>query len=115
MPNLNYNRSRAKEYQILHESEKEGKYAVRSAGSHGASDVIALKPAVCGRGDHYEVDFIQIKVSQNLRKVSTTYKIENVPFPINVKMMRFPVKDKQWYEKNKKTKSKSKSKPKKTK
>lgn len=43
MPNKNYINGRAKEYRIIHRLEKEGWYCIRSAGSHKAIDIIAMR------------------------------------------------------------------------
>ena len=43
MPNRRYNKGRAKEYRAMEILRKDGFHAIRSAGSHGAVDVIAAK------------------------------------------------------------------------
>lgn len=43
MPNKNYLRGRRLEWQVQKDLEKAGWHAVRTAGSHGAYDIIAFK------------------------------------------------------------------------
>jgi len=55
MPNKNYIKGRAKEYKLKAELEKQGYTVLRTAGSHGFADLIAI---------NYELDkisFIQVK------------------------------------------------------
>lgn len=97
--NLNYKRSRARESQLKKNLEKEGYYAIRAAGSKGLADVIAIKPAECGHGFHFEVRFLQVKVSENLRSFQHIYKVEPSPCgEINVEYLKYPVKSKKWHE-----------------
>jgi hypothetical protein len=110
MSHINYSRSRKKEYEVLHLKQKEGKFAVRTAGSHSVADVLALAPAVCGNGNHYDVELIQIKVSVNLVKPSLKYTIEEIPFPANVLRMSFPVKTEKYYAKSRSKQAKAKRK-----
>ncbi len=56
MPNSNYVRGRAFEYQIVKHFRDLGYEAFRTAGSHGKFDVVAVHP------DHGSVEFIQCKV-----------------------------------------------------
>jgi hypothetical protein len=92
-----YKRSRAREYQVFHEYKDAGWFAVRPAGSHGPADVLAIRPAQCGYPDHYEIVFVQIKTSENLKKEKQETKIEEVKFgPINVLYRYFPVKTEKW-------------------
>lgn len=67
MPNLNYTRSRAKEYKTVHDLEAKGYFAIRTAGSHGLADVVGIKPSAkkCADPSHFKVKFVQIKVSKN--------------------------------------------------
>jgi len=108
----NYSRSRSREYLTQQEFEKDGWYAIRSAGSHGVADVIAIRPSDCGIPSHFEVKFIQIKVSENLRKTSKTIYMEDekLPFPINVDLWKFPVKSTKWHKATKKQHAKPKQK-----
>lgn len=97
--NINYLRSRARENQLKKSLEKDGYYTVRAAGSHGLADVIAIKPATCGDASHYEVRFLQVKVSEKLREAKTIYKVEDSPCGlINVEYIKYPVKSKKWHE-----------------
>lgn len=43
MPNKNYNNGRAKEYRIKKKLEEQNYFVIRSAGSHSAADLVALK------------------------------------------------------------------------
>lgn len=97
--NINYKRSRARENQLKKSLEKEGYYAIRAAGSHGIADVIAIKPAKCGQADHYEVRFLQVKVSEKLRTLKQLFVAEESPCGlINVEYIKYPVKSKHWHE-----------------
>lgn len=97
--NLNYKRSRNRESQLKKKLESEGYYAIRAAGSKGNADVIAIKPAKCGNALHYEVRFLQVKVSENIRSFKHIYKIEDSPCgEINVEYLKYPVKSKKYYE-----------------
>ena len=53
MPNKNYVKGRAKEYKVKKQFEKEGYIVLRTAGSHGFADLIAVK--------YPHVRFIQCK------------------------------------------------------
>lgn len=73
---------------------------VRAAGSKGFADLVAIKPTECGIPSHFEVRFIQIKVSVNLKNEIKTYQICTAPFgDVNVELLKFPVKVKSWYAK----------------
>ena len=62
MVNISYNRGRAKEYRIKKKLEKEGWIVLRTSGSNGFADLIAIKKD--------EINFIQSKP----RKFSETQK-----------------------------------------
>lgn len=110
MPNLNYKRSRARENQLRIKLEKEGYYAIRAAGSKGLADVITIKPAKCGHGNHYEVRFLQVKVSERLRNFQHLYKVEDSACGlINVEYLKYPVKSKKWHEHTRRTKKRIQS------
>lgn len=97
--NLNYKRSRAREWKLKKSLEKEGYYSTRVTGSKGIADVIAIKPAECGNAFHFEVRFIQVKVSENLRNINTETKTMDSPCGlINVEFIKYPVKSKKWNE-----------------
>lgn len=99
MGNLNYKRSRARETLLKKSLEKEGYYAIRAAGSKGLADVIAIKPADCGNAFHFEVRFLQVKVSENLRKPQQSFQIEESTCGlINIELVKYPVKSKKWYQ-----------------
>ena len=55
MPSQNYKKGRAKEYRIKKAYEKNGWKVLRTAGSHGFADLIAIHPK-----EHY-IFFIQSK------------------------------------------------------
>lgn len=96
--NLNYKRSRARETSLKHSLEKQGYYAIRAAGSKGLADIIAIKPATCGDAFHFEVRFIQVKVSEKLRNFQTSYKVEDSPCGlINIEYCKYPVKSEKWH------------------
>lgn len=97
--NINYKRSRARETQLKLALEKEGYYTIRAAGSHGLADVIAIKPAECGNAFHFEVRFIQVKVSEKLRKQQHFFVVKDSPCgEINIEFIKYPVKSKKWHE-----------------
>jgi hypothetical protein len=79
----------------------------RMAGSHGIADVIGIKPVECGNPNHFEVKFIQVKVSKNLKKKSSNVKIVDSPIGLlNVEYWKFPVKVKNGNHNTKHTKKK---------
>jgi len=91
--------------------EKEGYYAIRAAGSKGIADVIAIKPAKCGNGFHYEVRFLQVKVSENLVDFKRIFKIIDSPCGlINVEFLKYPVKSKKWHDSRRNIKRRTKKK-----
>lgn len=103
--------------QIKQQFEKDGWYAVRSSGSHGIADVVALRPAAgCVDPAHYEVRFIQVKTSQSFReeKVKVLAEESSCGF-INVEYRYFPVRNKLFLEAERKRKEKDKQKSKKPK
>jgi len=53
MPNKNYVKGRAKEYRVAKKFKDDGWIVLRTAGSHGFADLIAIKG--------YHVKFIQCK------------------------------------------------------
>jgi hypothetical protein len=111
MPNLNYSRSRQRELEVVKSFQKKGWFAVRSAGSHGIADVVAIRPHPdkCPDPNHFEVKFIQIKVSQNTAKYRMILKVENSPCGLlNVEWHKYPVKSKSWHKKRKKVKENKK-------
>ena len=64
MPNRNYVNGRAKEYRIMNVAKKEGKIALRSAGSHSPIDVVVINIL------EMKINLIQCKpksMSQNKR------------------------------------------------
>jgi len=92
MTNLNYNRSRSREYAVLHLCEQEGWLAFRSAGSHSFADIVAVRPSKCGHGDDFEVRFIQIKVSVDLKDFKKEVKVIETPIGmVNATFMHFPI------------------------
>ena len=112
MPNRSYANSTRRELQIKKELEKEGWFAIRSSGSHGIADVVAVRPAPgCVDPSHYEVKFIQVKTSQSLkeRKVSVSSE-ETACGYVNVEFHSFPVKNKVFFEEQRKRKEKKASK-----
>ena len=58
MPNRNYLKGRAKEYRTMRKYEKLGYICLRTAGSHGFADIIAIKHGIDSLND---IIFIQCK------------------------------------------------------
>lgn len=115
MPNRNYINSYNRENELKLSYEKQGYYAIRAAGSHGVADVIALRPIRCGHRcacpDVFQVNFIQVKVSQGIREKKVTKKAEEVPFGfVNVEYHYFPVKNAKYREETRKRKEKVRAK-----
>ncbi|MBK9272888.1 MAG: hypothetical protein IPM48_14990 [Saprospiraceae bacterium] len=111
MPNKNYIRSRNREIMLANKFYKEGWYSIRAAGSKGNADVIAIRPAKCSNPNHFEVKFIQVKVSQKLKNKSIVHKVEEAPFGmINVEYRKYPVKSGAWYKKYGKKSNRNKTK-----
>lgn len=110
MPNRNYQRSRDRENKVKAAFEKDGWFAMRTAGSHGVADVVAIRPIPDGTNPNYfEVKFVQIKVSENRVGEKVVPTICEVPFgTINVEFWKFPVMGAKWREKAKKRKEKVK-------
>lgn len=105
--NKNYNRGRAKEYLIQKSLEKDGWYTIRSAGSHGLADIVALRPATCGHPWDYEVKFIQIKVSEKLKnEIKTVIVASSACGPINLELWKFPLKSRKWHANNRQRRKK---------
>jgi Holliday junction resolvase len=103
MPNRNYLRGRAKEYQLKEKLEKRGYIVFRTSGSHGIADLIAIKPRKdIGTADLWpEVRFIQIKSSIHFKEETVTQKFIN---HIVIEWHEFPIKTKEFYEAAKKSK-----------
>jgi len=59
MPNANYVKGRKKEYRIKQKLEKEGYIVLRTAGSHGFADLIAIRKPI--NKEIREIRFIQCK------------------------------------------------------
>mgnify|MGYP001558743486 CR=1 FL=1 len=66
MPNLGYQRSRRREYQVKHLFEKDGWYCIRAAGSKGEADIVCLRPTLTNP-KHFEARFIQVKTSRKIK------------------------------------------------
>lgn len=63
MPNRNYEKGRRYEYKIKKELEKQGYTVLRTSGSHGFADLVAVKPK--------EIRFIQCKAQKAAKKEIT--------------------------------------------
>lgn len=115
MPNNKYKNSSNRELQIKKELEEQGYYAIRASGSHGIADVVGLRPArKCSNPAHYEARFIQVKTSQSLREEKVEVEALDSPCGyINVEFQYYPVKNKVFFEKQRKRKEKEKKKLKK--
>lgn len=112
MPNRKYTNSTNRELQLKKQFEQNGWYAIRASGSHGIADVVALRPAKgCTNPAHYEAKFIQVKTSQAIReeKIVTLAEDSACGF-INVDYYYFPVKNKLFFEAQRKRKEKDKKK-----
>lgn len=95
MGNKNYIYSANKEREIKKQLEEEGYFATRSAGSHTAADVIAIKPTKCGHANHFIVRFIQIKTSISRKKSKIDYEVVDSPCGlINIEMWKIVHKTK---------------------
>ena len=97
MPNLGYQRSRRREYQVKHLFEKEGWYCIRSAGSKGEADIVCIrsKSTMCADPNHYEVKFIQIKTSRKVKFGSVkTRSIETRIGKLNIEYWIYPSRKK---------------------
>ena len=115
--NRSYANSARRENEIKKQLEKLGWYAVRASGSHGIADVVAVRPAAhkCSDPAHYEVKFIQIKTSQNIKEEKVSLSAEESACGlINVEFHFFPVKNKVFLEAARKRKEKDKKKKEKT-
>lgn len=112
MPNRRYANSTNRELQIKKQFEEDGWYAVRASGSHGIADVVALRPAEgCANPAHYEAKFIQVKTSQKIREPKIVMLAEESACGyINVEYHSFPVKNKLFFEAERKRKEKNKKK-----
>jgi Holliday junction resolvase len=88
MPNSNYNRGRAREYQVMHTLRNEGWVCSRSAMSHGPVDVFAAR---AGR-----VRLIQVKSGSARinRQELQTLKSFAVAFNADAEVWSFPKKGK---------------------
>jgi len=76
--NKNYQKGRRFEYQVVKEYEADGWVAMRTAGSHGFADVIAINPA------DQTVDFVQCKVTESdsqAARLCNQFK-SNPPLPL---------------------------------
>ena len=102
MPNRNYLRGRAKEYELKERLEGEGFIVFRTSGSHGQADLIAVKPRQEGDADLFpEVHFIQIKSSIHFKKEKMVQKCID---HLVIDWYQFPIKTKEFYEERKKSK-----------
>lgn len=110
MPNNRYVNSSKRELAIKKELEDEGWYAMRASGSHGIADVIAVRPVKgCANPAHFQVRFIQVKTSQLTKEEKVEVAVEDSACGmINVEYHHFPVKNKVFFEKQRKQKEKAK-------
>ena len=83
-----------------------GWFSTRTPGSKTPVDVLAIKPAVCGIENHYEVLFHQFKVSENRVGEKLVPKIEGIPFLVNILWHLVPIKSKKWLDKRRAIKQK---------
>ena len=110
MPNNRYVNSAKREILLKKEFEDAGWYAVRTAGSHGPADVIAIRPVKkCTNPAHYEVKFLQVKTSQSIKEEKVSWQAEDSPCGlVNIEYRFYPVKNAKYRELAKKRKLKSK-------
>ncbi len=101
MGNINYQRSRVHELKLVNKYRDLGWFSTRTPGSKTPVDCLAIKPAKCGDGNHYEVLFHQFKVSENRVNEKSTIKVENIPFPANILWHYVPIKSLKWKAKRK--------------
>ena len=108
MANRKYANSAVRELRIKKDFEEDGWYAIRASGSHGIADVVTLRPAKgCTNPAHFEAKFIQIKTSQNIReKKVKMLALESACGYINVEYHYYPVKNKKFFEAQRKRKAK---------
>lgn len=104
MPNNRYINSARRELEIKKHFEDLGWYAIRASGSHGVADVIAIRPVIT-TDNLFEVKFIQVKTSQNIEEKKVVIKEQQISdnLKIQVEWWYFPVKNKKYWEKFKKS------------
>ena len=96
MPNKNYQRGRAFEYRVKNELEKFGFIVLRTSGSHGFSDLVALKDNV--------VYFMQLKYGAKIttkEKDKMYYIMQDYAWNNSIKFFvvhGVPYKGKTFYE-----------------
>ena len=74
MPNRNYLRGRAHEYQVKKELEKDGWLVIRAAGSHGLFDLVAIKqPSNYISHKNGQILLIQCKTGKSYAKWLNEY------------------------------------------
>ncbi len=94
MPNLSYQRSRRREYEVMHRLEKAGWFCVRSAGSHTIADLLCVRKYIF-EPLLFDVRFIQIKTSRKIKKANFKTIVEEIPFGlVNVDYYYFPSRKK---------------------
>ena len=62
MPNKNYQKGRAKEYRLKRKLENQGYIVLRTAGSHGFADLVAISQ------NKHEIKLIQVKPRKYTQK-----------------------------------------------
>ena len=85
MVNPNYIKGRRKEYTIKHELERKGYIVLRTAGSHGFADLIAIQK------DVKLIRFIQCKPDNFSKTAEDKLLLEHVCFNVNPWFCRFEV------------------------
>ena len=79
----------------MHEGQTAKWFAVRASGSHGVADVVWIRPRAnkCADPNHFEVKFIQVKVSEHLKAYKEEIKAQETPFGLaNIEFRYFPVR-----------------------
>jgi Holliday junction resolvase len=88
MPNTYYNRSKRKEQELVREAKKEGKIALRSAGSKSPIDVVIIDRK------NKLIQLLQVKTGtmseSALLKLSLEFNDLNSPFEVQYAVCHFP-------------------------
>jgi hypothetical protein len=78
MPNRNYESGRRFEYKIANELRADGHMILRTAGSHGAFDLVAISP----EGEVGLIQCKRCKTDAEAKRLTKAFK-ENPPLPRN--------------------------------
>lgn len=78
MPNKNYLRGRRFEWEVKKQLEQSGYSVMRTAGSHGFADIIAIRHA----NGQTHIRFIQCKVVKRITTAICNKLLKELEFPI---------------------------------